>query len=674
LFTDDGGNMKDKLKWGIISTGRIAQTFADGVLHSDTGKLVAVASREKQKAQQFAEKFNIPSAYGSYEELLADSNVEAVYIATPHPSHALWAIRTAEAKKHILCEKPIGINHAQAMAIVDAAIENDVFLMEAFMYRCHPQTKKLVELLRENIIGDVRVIQATFSFQATFSPESRLFNNDSGGGGILDVGCYCTSMARLVAGVATGKEIAEPIELKGCGHLGATGVDEWAVAIAKFPGDIVAQLSTGVAIAQENVVRIFGTKGYIFIPSPWVISRDGGESKIFVHIYGQSSPVEVTVKTDKKLYSIEADTVAENIENRQARFPAMTWDDTLGNMKTLDMWRQSIGLVYEMEKPERMTVPVWGRPLQPGKKYTMKYGEIKGLDKKVSKVLMGADNQLTFPHAAVMFDDFVERGGNAFDTAFIYAGGLCEKLLGEWIKSRNIRKDIVLLDKGAHTPYCNPEDLTKQLLISLERLQTDYIDIYMLHRDNPDIPVDEFVDVLNQHKKAGRIKIFGGSNWTPERIDQANEYARKKGLEGFSVVSNNFSLARMLAPIWQGVVSSSDEKSRKWFEERQIPLIAWSSQARGFFTGRYSPDDKSDAQMVRCWYSEDNFNRLERAKQLAEKLGVPTTAIALAYVLNQKFPVFALIGPRSVIETRSSLKTLEIELTEDQLKWLNLEK
>ncbi|HXK44906.1 MAG TPA: aldo/keto reductase, partial [bacterium] len=463
-------------------------------------------------------------------------------------------------------------------------------------------------------------------------------------------------------------------ELKGCGHLGATGVDEWAVAIAKFPGDIVAQLSTGVAIAQENVVRIFGTKGYIFIPSPWVISRDGGESKIFVHIYGQSSPVEVTVKTDKKLYSIEADTVAENIENRQARFPAMTWDDTLGNMKTLDMWRQSIGLVYEMEKPERMTVPVWGRPLQPGKKYTMKYGEIKGLDKKVSKVLMGADNQLTFPHAAVMFDDFVERGGNAFDTAFIYAGGLCEKLLGEWIKSRNIRKDIVLLDKGAHTPYCNPEDLTKQLLISLERLQTDYIDIYMLHRDNPDIPVDEFVDVLNQHKKAGRIKIFGGSNWTPERIDQANEYARKKGLEGFSVVSNNFSLARMLAPIWQGVVSSSDEKSRKWFEERQIPLIAWSSQARGFFTGRYSPDDKSDAQMVRCWYSEDNFNRLERAKQLAEKLGVPTTAIALAYVLNQKFPVFALIGPRSVIETRSSLKTLEIELTEDQLKWLNLEK
>ncbi|HOK80200.1 MAG TPA: aldo/keto reductase [bacterium] len=666
--------MKKTLKWGIISTGRIAQTFADGVLHSDTGKLVAVASRDKQKAQQFAEKFNIPSAYGSYEQLLADSNVEAVYIATPHPSHALWAIRAAEAKKHILCEKPIGINHAEAMAIIDAVIENDVFLMEAFMYRCHPQTRKLVELLRENIIGDVRVIQASFSFHASFNPESRLFNNNLGGGGILDVGCYCTSMSRLVAGVAIGKEIAEPVELKGCGHLGETGVDEWAVAVAKFPGDIVAQLSTGVAIAQENVVRIFGTKGYIVVPSPWIISRDGGESKILVHIYGQPSPVEVIVKTDKKLYSIEADTVAENIENRQAKFPAMTWDDSLGNMKSLDMWRESIGLVYEMEKPERMTMPVWGRALQPGRKFKMKYGEIKGLDKKVSKVFMGADNQTTFAHAAVMFDDFVERGGNAFDTAFIYAGGLCEKLLGQWIKSRNIRKDIIILDKGAHTPYCNPEDLTKQLLISLERLQTDYIDIYMLHRDNPDIPAGEFIDVLNEHKKAGRIKIFGGSNWTLERIDQANEYARKKGLEGFSAVSNNFSLARMLAPVWQGVVSSSDARSRKWFEERQIPLIAWSSQARGFFTGRYSPENKSDAQMVRCWYSQDNFQRLERVRELSEKLNVPMTAIALAYVLNQKFPVFAIIGPRTINETRTSLKALEIELTDEQVKWLNLEK
>ncbi|HON05668.1 MAG TPA: aldo/keto reductase [Candidatus Ratteibacteria bacterium] len=665
--------MSEKLSWGIIGTGNIAKTFANGVIRSKTGKLVAIASRDKTKAEKFAEDFNIPQAYGKYEDLLADSNVQAVYIATPHPMHAEWAIKAAEAKKHILCEKPLGINHAEAMAIIESAIENNVFLMEAFMYRCHPQTKKLIEILRENIIGDIKVIQATFSFQAQFNPKSRLFNNDLGGGGILDVGCYCTSMSRLIAGVACGKEIAEPIELKGCGHIGETGVDEWAIGSIRFPQDIVAQISCGVAVAQENVVRIFGTKGYIFIPSPWVVSREGGESNIIVQIYGEQSPRKISIKTDNWLYSIEADTVAENIENRQAKFPAMTFEDTLGNMKALDMWRQSIGLVYEKEKPEKMPFTVSGRKLQPGRKSCMKYGEIKGLDKKISRVIMGADNQTTFPHAAVMFDDFVERGGNSFDTAFIYAGGLCEKILGDWVKSRNIRKDIIIIGKGAHTPYCTPEYLTKQLLISLQRMQTDYIDIYLLHRDNPDISVGEFIDVLNEHKKAGRIKIFGASNWTLKRVDQANEYAKKTGLEGFSVVSNNFSLARMIRPVWAGVVSSTDKESRQWFEKNKMPLIAWSSQARGFFTGRYSPEDKSDPTMVECWYSDDNFMRLERVKQLAEKLGVEPTAVALAYVLCQKFPTFALIGPRSLSETRTSLKALEIELTEQQIKWLNLE-
>ncbi|MCM8788874.1 MAG: Gfo/Idh/MocA family oxidoreductase, partial [Candidatus Omnitrophica bacterium] len=237
--------MKKHLSWGIISTGSIAGAFAEGIGKSETGSLVAVASRDIKKAQVFAEKFNVPKAYGSYEQLLQDSLVEAVYIATPHPTHAEWAIKAAEAGKHILCEKPIGINHAEAMAIIEAAAENNVFLMEAFMYRCHPQTKKLVELLQQKVIGDVRVIQATFSFYASFNPESRLYNNSLGGGGILDVGCYCTSMARLVAGVATTGEIAEPVELKGYGHIGSTGVDEWAIAAVKFPNDIVAQLSTG---------------------------------------------------------------------------------------------------------------------------------------------------------------------------------------------------------------------------------------------------------------------------------------------------------------------------------------------------------------------------------------------------------------------------------------------
>src|SRR5438876_6893336 len=217
----------EKLNWGILATGAIAEKFAKGVIGSSTGKLVAVGSRTKEKADAFAAKFQIPRAHGSYEELLADNEVHAIYIATPHPSHALWAIRAAEAKKHVLVEKPIGMNHAEAMAIVEAAIANDVFLMEGFMYRCHPQIARVMELIKNGAIGDVRVIHASFSFHwpKPWNDQSRITNNALGGGGILDVGCYPVSIARLIAGAATGKDFADPVEVKAVGHLGKSGVD-----------------------------------------------------------------------------------------------------------------------------------------------------------------------------------------------------------------------------------------------------------------------------------------------------------------------------------------------------------------------------------------------------------------------------------------------------------------
>jgi aryl-alcohol dehydrogenase-like predicted oxidoreductase len=271
-----------------------------------------------------------------------------------------------------------------------------------------------------------------------------------------------------------------------------------------------------------------------------------------------------------------------------------------------------------------------------------------------------------------MFDDYVERGGNCFDSAWIYGGGLFERNLGQWVKLRGIRNDVVIIGKGAHTPFCDPANLTRQLIESLERLQMDYVDLYLMHRDNPDVPVGEFVDVLNQHKRAGRIRAFGGSNWCTERVEAANRYARKKGLTGFSAVSNNFSLARMVDPVWAGCIRASDPKSRAWFKKTQMPLLAWSSQARGFFV-LGNPKYHGDAELERCWYAEDNFRRLARVKQLARKRGVSPINIALAYVLCQPFPTFPLIGPRVLAETRTSWPALEIELTSKELRWLNLE-
>jgi predicted dehydrogenase len=347
--------MTKKIGWGILSTGAISQAFARGIPHSTTGQLVAVASRSTAPAAKFAAEFGIPRAHGSYEALLADQDVQAVYISTPHPLHAEWAIKAAAAGKHILCEKPITLNHADAAAVIDAARRHKVFLMEAFMYRCHPQTAKLAELLRAKTIGDVRVIQATFSYQTEFTPQARHFSNALGGGGILDVGTYPVSMSRLIAGAALGNNFAEPAEVKGVARLGQTGVDEWATGVLKFPGDILAQVATGIMVGQENLVRIFGSTGRITLPNPWLCNRQSPDlGEIIVHLNGQS-PQTIKVPANVTSYTLEADVVGHAIAagQCQAPSPAMTWDDTLGNMRTLDRWRESVGLVYDAEKKTR---------------------------------------------------------------------------------------------------------------------------------------------------------------------------------------------------------------------------------------------------------------------------------------------------------------------------------
>ena len=200
----------------------------------------------------------------------------------------------------------------------------------------------------------------------------------------------------------------------------------------------------------------------------------------------------------------------------------------------------------------------------------------------------------------------------------------------------------------------------------------DYVDIYMMHRDNPDVPAGEFIDVMNEHQKAGRMRTFGVSNWPLERVRKANAYARRKGLNGIAAVSNHLSLARMVDPVWGGCLTAADAESRKWFARAQLPLLAWSSQSRGFFV-HGNPNDRSNDEITRCWYADDNFERLERARALARERGVEPINIALAYVLHQPFAIFALIGPLTLAEIRSSLHGLDVELTPREMRWLNLE-
>jgi predicted dehydrogenase/diketogulonate reductase-like aldo/keto reductase len=663
-------SMNSVLNWGILATGRIAGIFATGVARSGSGRLVAVGSRGIESAARFAAEFKVPRAQGSYEALLADPEVQAVYIATPHPQHVEWVIKAAEAGKHVLCEKPIGLNHADAMVAAEACRRNGVLLMEAFMYRCHPQTAKIVELVKTGALGKVGVIQATFGFNAGLNAESRLWANRLGGGGILDVGCYATSMSRLVAGAAAGQPFAEPVAVSGAGHLHPqTGVDVQAAATLKFADGIVAQVATSIGVSQQNSLRIYGTEGWLDVPSPWIPAPDGGPVTMTLHKGG--GPQVITTDSPSNLYSLEADAVAAALAAGQKSVPQMPVADTLGNMAVLDQWRQAIGLVYESEKPAAFTRTFSGRPLARKAAPEMLYGEVEGLPLPVSRLIMGVDNQPDMPHAAAMFDDYYERGGNTFDTAWVYGSGSMEKLLGQWIRNRGVRNDVLVIAKGAHTPCCTPEWLTTQLNESLERLQTDRADLYFMHRDNPEVPVGEFVDVLNEHVRAGRIRVFGGSNWSLDRVSAANRYAKRKGLQGFGAVSNNFSLARMIEAPWAGCVSSSDPESRRWFKRTGIPLFAWSSQAAGFFTARFDKGPDSEPWYVRSWYSEDNWKRRERAYQLAAKKGVAPTNIAAAYVLSQPFRTFALFGPRQLSETAVGIEALKLTLTPREIRWLD---
>jgi len=240
------------LRWGLLAAGTIAAELATGIKESETGELAAVAARSGDRAAEFAARFGIPKSYGSYEELLADDEIDIVYISTPHPLHAVWAINAAEAGKHVLCEKPLTMTHAEAELVIDAARRNDVFLMEAFMYRIHPQIRRMAKLIESGRLGEVRAVDVTFSFDAGGSEASRLADPDLGGGGILDVGCYCTSLARLVSEAATGIKAVAPPEVMGMARLDpVTRVDEVANG--------VLEALKRVDISSPIVLRLDGT-------------------------------------------------------------------------------------------------------------------------------------------------------------------------------------------------------------------------------------------------------------------------------------------------------------------------------------------------------------------------------------------------------------------------------
>ena len=344
------------LNWGVLSVGKIAYVFCNAMRFSNTGKILALASRTQARADNFANDFGISRQYTNYEDLLEDEDIDAVYISTIHPLHAEWAIKSAQAKKHVLVEKPIGLNYVQAAAMVEAARENDVFLMEAFMYRCHPQTQQVVKLIQDGAIGNIHLIRAMMGFRNEFDPKSRIYSQAMGGGSILDLGCYTGSMVRLIAGAVENKPFLNPTVIKGSGIIGPTGVDHIAAATVRFENEIIAEVIATIECGVGRTVSIYGSDGIITLPNPWgpsspcrrathplPLDTTFPPAKIIVQSHPEMESSEILVPTDRDLFTYEADMVANHIEARQA--PAMSWDDSLGNMRLLDSWREEIGIV-----------------------------------------------------------------------------------------------------------------------------------------------------------------------------------------------------------------------------------------------------------------------------------------------------------------------------------------
>lgn len=344
----------NQVRWGIIGPGQIAHRFADGLKEVLSGKLVAIASKTQDRRSLFGNKYNIDPLlrFKTYDEIIQSSEVDAIYISTPHTLHAEWTIKAVKKGKHVLCEKPAAINYTEGKKVIDAVKSTNVFYMEGFMYRCHPQIAKLISLIENNIIGDITSIQASFGFDiGKINPDSRLFNIHLAGGSILDVGVYPVSFSRLIAGIVSGKNFLNPYKIKGTATIGETNVDEIAYATLYFDNGILAEISTAILKNMDDTAIVKGTKGSLSLTNPWTPGKDGGpyKSSIIVNIEGQQEIIEV--KGIEHLFAFEAEVASRAIieKRNEALPPAMTWDDTLGNLATLDQWRKKIGYKLPQE-------------------------------------------------------------------------------------------------------------------------------------------------------------------------------------------------------------------------------------------------------------------------------------------------------------------------------------
>ncbi|HEV7298736.1 MAG TPA: Gfo/Idh/MocA family oxidoreductase [Tepidisphaeraceae bacterium] len=336
-----------KLKWGILGTGNIARQFAAGVNASRRGALAVVGSRTQEAAQSFAAAQKVATAVGSYEAVLSRDDVDALYVSLPNSMHKEWTLRALAAGKHVLCEKPFALNTADTEEMFDAAERAGRVLVEAFMYRSHPLTHAVMKTIQSGEIGEVRLIRTSFCYRTTKIDGNVRFAPTLGGGVLMDVGCYCISLARHICG-------AEPVAVHAFGHKHASGVDDQVAGSLIFPGGVMSTFTCSMIAQADNTASICGSEGYIEIPVPW---KPPTVKAKYVVGHGippkQDQPAKVAsvqprqtfeVDAGGELYGLEADDFAATVFDGKP--PTVSRADTVGNMRVIDEMRRQIGIQF----------------------------------------------------------------------------------------------------------------------------------------------------------------------------------------------------------------------------------------------------------------------------------------------------------------------------------------
>ena len=341
----------EKLRFGIISTGNIARQFIEGINGGATRSTVAaVASRSIDNAKAFADQYNIATAHGSYDALLADPNVDAVYNALPNLYHKEWTLKALAAGKHVLCEKPMGMDASETEEMFAAAKKADRILIEAFMYRTHPQTKAVLAKIREGAIGEVKLIRTTFCYRTEKIDGNTRFDQSLGGGAIMDIGCYCIDLARQITG-------EDPATIHAVGQLHDStdggAIDVSASGVLAYPSGIVSTFTCAMDTQASNLAQICGTTGYIEIPVPWKpgVAEPTWMLRTMNKPRQDGVPDEVgeqlqtfTTNAGQPLYAMEADAFAAAVLDGAE--PFMSPEESIGNAKVLDELRRQVGVQW----------------------------------------------------------------------------------------------------------------------------------------------------------------------------------------------------------------------------------------------------------------------------------------------------------------------------------------